>query len=171
MSFGDEVFNQYQKPHFTDHYGLYFTHLVTSCLWMNIGTYQFYTQGKNNHKIVGYSYYVFSFLSSLTAIPMAVYYNITYAITFGSVNLFFYYLYTGYWSIYYILHKDIINHKKFTQINFAIGIGSVIMRPVMMIVRFLFVPQLFNLQIVYQIYFTLTAYISFIGTILVSHKL
>ncbi len=165
----DEIFNKFSLLNHTDHYSLFAFHIITSMLWMLVGIIQFLFYSKL-HRIFGYLYFLFGFFSALTSVPMAYKYNIHFLITLGSFNMFGFYLYTTYKSIQMIKNHNLKMHKYYNYLNYSIGVGSIIMRPVMFLLS-MFSPITFINPYYYTYAFVFSAIFSFAFSILATHFL
>ena len=166
--FSPQIYFRYQKPHFAHHYILYFVHIISSSIWMLNGIYQFGAlQGTKIHKINGYIYIVASFMSATTAPLMAYFYDISNVINLGAISLMFCYFYTIYKMLSTIKNHNINLHKFYNIINYSIGVGSIIMRPMLMFCRYIIDNNVFTDDDIYKYYFNITSLLSFWGLIII----
>jgi hypothetical protein len=172
--FNYELFEYFQLPHMTQYFSIFATHIVSSVIWMlfgvilfNINLFNinlFNTKKNKYHKIIGYIYYSMGSISALTSIPMAIKYRMNNIIIIFSIVFATLYFLTMYLALYNIYNKNIKHHQYFNKINMSIGIGSIIMRPIMYV--YILAYGKFTNIALYSSVFTISALISFIGSVL-----
>jgi hypothetical protein len=135
----DEIALDYYKVTF-------FTHVYTSIFLMLLGFLQFSKTIKrkyiNLHRWSGRLYAVIIlFLSGPSGLVISYHANGGIYSKIAFVILSFLWISFTFFSVYYVLKKDIINHQKFAIRSFALTLSAISLRLFKYIIVFLFHPQ------------------------------
>ena len=115
-------------------------HVLSGVLWMLLGLVQLYTpvrprrlRARKRHAFIGYAYVLMSVVCSTTAPVVAREFNnderLHIAMVYISVLSPMFLLI----SSMYIRYGDVINHVRWMRMNMALGMGSVMMRPMLIV--------------------------------------
>ncbi len=110
------------------------THVLSGVLWMFLGLVQLYTPVRpRRHAFIGYAYVLASIVCSTTAPVVAREFNnderLHTAVVYISVLSTMFLLI----SIISIRYGNVLNHVRWMRMNMALGMGSVMMRPILMV--------------------------------------
>jgi hypothetical protein len=188
MPVSQDVKIRYHNILLHDYNLLFKIHIISSMLWMLLGTYLISTElnlksyycpclcKKSNryiHRILGYLYVIFSMISAFTSIPCAYIQNMNCIIKYGSIFIVFIYFYSIINALIYIKNKR--KHMYYMIISFSTGIGSVLMRPLMgCVVLYVLITKginMFDDVDEYEKLYTGCAIVSFSTSILIAFML
>ena len=129
---------------------LLLTHIISGIIWIGLGIIQVSCYRRYIHKYIGYIYTTSCMICSSSSPFIAHEFNGDIRLVLGSFLWFIISIFTLMLGIVNIRNKNINGHRKWMLINIGAGMGSVLMRPVLLMYKLFLIS--INLDYIHQSY-------------------